>query len=475
MTGQDSIHLPATGLPLTPPATPEKPNEPPPTQSTPSEGTQAPITSGRDADGTKTSARRLEEPRTPVRRGRDATGDTQTSIPSSRDTANGAQIRVASGEHDVNGTKTPTLSGKHATANRSSIDASIIKLIKEPARLDHAKGRVYVLSAVRNGTKLIKIGYTTQDNVEERIRQIKANCQARGDDEGFTFSDQSPYTIPVNSKSYCKRIERLVHAELRNHRCKFLCRCGKYHREYFAVDEAVASGIVARWVRFLEQKPYAEEPSNAQLLAEWDGRLAWFKQKLDDAKTTPDAEGEWLARWQEFVDVPLWHWVEYDLREMWSKFRWQLCLVVLCVWDLLTAPRGVPWVYVVLTALALLSMWESRFFRRSRSWLANGLKVVKRAIAILITQEAADQGVRRNTPEHTIAEARLERSSPGRLVEDKDSVEEAQTLPLLGELFQWDSDGSSGEHAVEDRRVSRSAPELENEERQSDLDDATRQ
>jgi hypothetical protein len=114
----------------------------------------------------------------------------------------------------------------------------------------------------------VKIGMTTrsiQIRLEEWIRQCGHDASSCGQEvdiwnqlEGMQHAAAVPHV---------KRVETLVHAELRDVRFKEVgCKgpkCGRTHKEWFKVDVEHAKKVVGKWSNWVGGKPY-EEPKRGR-------------------------------------------------------------------------------------------------------------------------------------------------------------------------------------------------------------------
>ncbi|RDL36005.1 uncharacterized protein BP5553_06617 [Venustampulla echinocandica] len=163
------------------------------------------------------------------------------------------------------------------------------------------EGHVYILKAPEyfqqnfpEGPPMLKIGKSA--DIPGRINSLRTSCGlldlARVED---------PEDRPL--KLYWK-IERLVHAELRNFNQILKCtKCrGKKgseteHTEWFAVTEEVALRTVQRWRRFIQQEPYGD---NGILKEFWSWKIISDNlpkpknEKWDDSKNRDERWTKWL-------------------------------------------------------------------------------------------------------------------------------------------------------------------------------------
>ncbi|KAK4236739.1 T5orf172 domain-containing protein [Achaetomium macrosporum] len=241
----------------------------------------------------------------------------------------------------------PTLSP--AGTPSQSINAAIERLIRKEVGVSDTRGQkgfVYVLAAVHNGRRLVKIGHTADGGVDKRRKSIERTCTA------IQFPPST--TDHQQIRTYYKLVEQLAHLELQDHRYPIVCTCGKRHREYFAVDEKVAYRVVRHWIHFCEQRPWRDYPysvspglqarsaititpaTTGPIKPEWLDRLEQHsrsssdREPLNASSTAADLETR-LAHWDVFTSPSLGAWLWYDLRQAWAglwRCVWELCCVL---------------------------------------------------------------------------------------------------------------------------------------------------
>lgn len=145
----------------------------------------------------------------------------------------------------------------------------------------HGMGYVYI---IRNqGAALtiseLKIGFS-KFHPEHRAHEL-ASCFARP--EVVAHTPRLPHA---------KRLESIIHTELQGCRKILACpKCDKNHQEWFTVSHADSREVVARWSRWILQRPYLD----GNLTDEWRAYLA----TKDFDKLSNDAS---LAEvWQDVV------------------------------------------------------------------------------------------------------------------------------------------------------------------------------
>jgi hypothetical protein len=105
----------------------------------------------------------------------------------------------------------------------------------------------------------IKIGYTT-NTTSKRLQEWSSRCGGSAAVEGCCMEDQSLH-VKVR---HVRRVEALVHAELRDHRRKQVrgdCICGKEHKEWFETNVNHAQKVVRKWTAWMDEKPRYQEDS----------------------------------------------------------------------------------------------------------------------------------------------------------------------------------------------------------------------
>ena len=138
------------------------------------------------------------------------------------------------------------------------------------------RGYVYVFRVPGNGD-FVKIGFTTKGDT--RLEQWKKDC------------NREPTVIYPATKivPHAHRVERLVHAELMEHRLRIYCeRCGKQHNEWFEVSANVAISSVKKWSAWMEARPYEERVTRKR--SEWYLNETEMKRQNDVAKFLQDLQ-----------------------------------------------------------------------------------------------------------------------------------------------------------------------------------------
>ena len=169
----------------------------------------------------------------------------------------------------------------------TEIEIKVLNLLQKSLKDEDAtQGYVYALS-MEEYPGYIKIG-CTRDSIENRRKDI-GKCV--------------PYPLQVYNKNDFllvpnhRRVEKLIHEELRNERQKFACSCRtkpdgtcSEHDEWFAISKTKASEVVDKWRKWMSVDPYTE------------GELKPTEQlKLNYYKSCAD-----LVQWTDFVEVSRW-------------------------------------------------------------------------------------------------------------------------------------------------------------------------
>jgi len=226
------------------------------------------------------------------------------------------------------------------------IDFAIEKKLKNPAQLgkkDAKQGYVYVAPAEHKGNKIIKIGFTTETDAQDRIRVIESQC---GGEIRFLQRRYDYLNVPY----YYKQVERLAQKELDNFQYNFLCYCGtKKHTEYFALDEKTGREVVQRWARFCQLGPYTDA-RECKLKEEWVFHLDGFRERNHgrDEKDQEGAENHFRRheRWETFLKSRKWDWLVKKAYAL----RWQLWSVVVTVGSVMHLP-WLGWLLSVFTTV----------------------------------------------------------------------------------------------------------------------------
>ena len=177
-------------------------------------------------------------------------------------------------------------------------ESDIVEAIRETLKVNHPKpGFVYAVLDTQLG--LIKIGSTAQ-SFSKRIGAIYNQCNPGKELEIIAGDQQQPMLA-------YKRLERLIHLDLRPHRWHFYCVCGKNkntkHREWFRIEPNVARRTVQVWRDFLVQDPYGElmptkfkEPRLYPLMPHWSSII--YYRALPDTDEQHEFHNTRIRRWR---------------------------------------------------------------------------------------------------------------------------------------------------------------------------------
>jgi hypothetical protein len=185
---------------------------------------------------------------------------------------------------------TTTIEPFHAPGSRIaklSVSAHLHNMLSKPlCETDLKDGHLYMFWR-RGDFGLIKIGYTTKLTPATRLKEWRRQC--RGDLEDCSIvtnphtrdsADTAKDTAPANNANEAvrgvnandkkdndqtdaqsprirvrnvRRLEQLVHAELKDYRRKQLncAGCGKNHKEWFDIDVRFAQQVARKWTNWL--------------------------------------------------------------------------------------------------------------------------------------------------------------------------------------------------------------------------------
>jgi hypothetical protein len=137
---------------------------------------------------------------------------------------------------------------------------------------ERVAGFIYIHSS-SEGLERMKIGWAK--NINARLQQLD-KCE-RGLSLYFPKGADKGLPIP-----HVCRVEKLVHAELKNYRRKLpdCLKCRKDHIEWFeGVSAAFAADVVRKWTQWMMRRPY--------LSSDYEGMVEWAlsDEALDSLKT----------------------------------------------------------------------------------------------------------------------------------------------------------------------------------------------
>ncbi len=211
---------------------------------------------------------------------------------------------------------------------------------------------MYVVPAIHDGNKIIKIGFTTKASVNTRLNEINSKC--RGTIQFLRPSESSPEHHQV--KLFYEQVERLAHTELANFCYSFDCSCKTKHREFFGVGEEIGHMVVARWARFCKLQPFT---SDFELKEEWKFHLDRFRERNHgrdgEELEKMDGHNKRNQRWETFLKSKRSRWHMHRVGVLGTKtwaYRWQL-------WSLCVASSPVVcklwwWPFILLLVTAML-------------------------------------------------------------------------------------------------------------------------
>lgn len=144
------------------------------------------------------------------------------------------------------------------------------------------EGFVYAYNGYKQD-KYIKIGYTTEENVEVYIRRSRRVCDQP--DGSFNILHKSKKVINPH------RVEQMIHEELFLKRYQYVaCPCPAIHREWFEVDEKTATEAIDRWQKWMhENDPYEMRIENG--ITKW-----YLRSTAQTALARVIAEAEEIAK-----------------------------------------------------------------------------------------------------------------------------------------------------------------------------------
>ena len=270
---------------------------------------------------------------------------------------------IAAGRVNVNGRSPPFNRYHQDIMPVSQLTHNVFDLMREPLEQNKSKkcsskkktmgnqdeGYIYILY-IEGYEGYVKIG-RTEKKIEKRQKQINKCIKY-------------PLKI-IKGEDFCavpnhKRVERLIHEELRNDRRKFPCDCGRtarkkndceesdgltMHGEWFQLGQARACEVVGRWRKWMSSGPYVEGHLRPleQLRIDYYDKNPQLKRKM---KTVGN---EW--RWNDFMNFPGWKfrylWIYNELHKSrpersncsrWESLRkyWKSNVVLCLVFVLLS-------------------------------------------------------------------------------------------------------------------------------------------
>ena len=147
-------------------------------------------------------------------------------------------------------------------------------------------GYIYILED-KQQPGYLKIGMTSK-NPHDRSNQI-GRCEGVRPEliKGQLFT-----LVPC-----CRQLERIIFADLWNERQRFLCKCGKRHREWFKMSKEEALLRVRLWQKWMHREPY---DAQGALKFEWKKRIEALERdpSYEETAEAEHASGNW---WQSFM------------------------------------------------------------------------------------------------------------------------------------------------------------------------------
>ncbi|KAL4978465.1 meiotically up-regulated gene 113-domain-containing protein [Aspergillus desertorum] len=144
-----------------------------------------------------------------------------------------------------------------------ALDLSLIQrvLVMPLGKREQEHGYVYAYE-VEGHKGFVKIGFTSQ-TVEERLERWEFNCN-RALKCLYPNSPDNTMIVPN-----AHRVEKLCHAELRNHMVRIYCdRCRQHHLEWFETSSEKAVAVIQKWTRWMRTGPY--ESIQRKSSVKWD-------------------------------------------------------------------------------------------------------------------------------------------------------------------------------------------------------------
>ncbi|EGX88106.1 Putative helicase A859L [Cordyceps militaris CM01] len=130
-------------------------------------------------------------------------------------------------------------------------------------------GFIYLYQVPGNDA-FVKIGFT--GDVTKRLEEWKKDCHR----------EPVLYPLPAAAVAvpHAHRVERLIHAELREHRVRLYCeRCEKQHNEWFETSVDRAAAVIEKWLLWMRGRPYEERKTRSEV--KWYLKEAEAKRLAD--------------------------------------------------------------------------------------------------------------------------------------------------------------------------------------------------
>ena len=192
----------------------------------------------------------------------------------------------------------------HKTAlSIEKVAHKVFDVMRENLRKESDCGYIYVLS-ISDRPGLVKIG-RTKNPIDKRAMTIK-KCYSF---ELIAANDDDFCIVPNHTK-----VEKLVHAELRNRRRKVSCTryCKKphdvavesngngttQHGEWFEIDVMTAYAVVERWRKWMRSSPYNR---NGRLRRLEELRITIYRSDPAKMKLLGSCNGGDSWQWDKFM------------------------------------------------------------------------------------------------------------------------------------------------------------------------------
>ncbi|KAM3548405.1 hypothetical protein MY1884_009192 [Beauveria asiatica] len=170
--------------------------------------------------------------------------------------------------------------GPHEAIDKSLCTIDVVAREQLNTEDDKSKNEIYdgfvYLYQVSGNDNLVKIGFTT-GQVSTRLESWRRDCH-REVTQLYPALDAICKAVP-----HAHRVERLVHAELMEHRVRVYCEpCEKQHIEWFKVSAKHAVAVIEKWSLWIQGRPYEKRETRQSVM--------WFL-KADEAKRLADIAG----------------------------------------------------------------------------------------------------------------------------------------------------------------------------------------
>jgi hypothetical protein len=132
---------------------------------------------------------------------------------------------------------------------RLSVSAALLKKIMEPLKPTVLKdGYIYIFWEPPN-FGAVKIGHT--NDLARRLAEWNRNCKVTH------MYHPASQRGELSQIPHVRRIEQLIHIELKNSRCQRYCKsCDTHHQEWFHVAETLVTQVFRKWYDWIVQRPY---------------------------------------------------------------------------------------------------------------------------------------------------------------------------------------------------------------------------